>query len=61
MENICFQHINLKNLTISGNYNIVKDGAGLVGGVLGNSSIINCHNNVNVTNTLNNFSVLIQV
>ena len=55
-----FSYINnatIKNLTISGNYNIVKDGAGLVGGVLGNSSIINCHNNVNVTNTLNNFSV----
>lgn len=55
-----FSYINnatIKNLTISGNYNIVKDGAGLIGGILGNSSIINCHNNVNITNIMNNFSV----
>lgn len=41
----------IKNTTISGNYIIVNDGAGFAGAVSGTANIINCHNNVNVTNT----------
>lgn len=55
-----FAYINnaiIKNLTISGNYNISADGGSFVGGILGNSSIINCHNNVNVTNLKEGLSV----
>lgn len=55
-----FSYINnatIKNLTISGNYNVVKDGGGLVGGALNESKILNCSNNVNITNTSGGISV----
>lgn len=55
-----FAYINnaiIKNLTISGNYNISTDAGSFVGGVLGNSSIVNCHNNVDITNSKEGLSV----
>lgn len=47
----------IKNLTISGNYNVVKDCGGFVGGTYGNSNIINCHNNVNIINNAEGKSI----
>lgn len=46
----------IKDLTISGIYNIAKDGGGFIGGALGNCNILNCHNNVNISNSLGGFS-----
>lgn len=47
----------IKNLTLSGNYNVVKDCGGFVGGALGNCNIINCHSNVNITDSSSSISV----
>lgn len=47
----------VRNYSISGAINIVKDGAALVGGVKGNSSVLNCHNYATVTNSATDTSV----
>lgn len=46
----------IKNLTLSGNYNIINDCGGFVGGAIGNCNILNCHNYINITNSVSGFS-----
>lgn len=46
----------IKNLTLSGNYNIINDCGGFVGGAIGNCNILNCHNYINITNSVSRFS-----
>ncbi len=55
-----FGYINnatIKNISVAGTVELSKDGASLVGGISGNSNILNCHNYATVINKLPDSSV----